>query len=219
MNFLKEILGEELFQQVTGKLNAYNGDEANKEKQVKLANLATGDYVGKGKYEAIVEQLTGKNTELDTANGLIEQLKTATKEDEGLQGKIAEYETKTAELKNELVETKLKSAIKVALLSEKAADIDYLTFKLNENLKEKGTTLELDENDNIKNWNDQLTSLKTQFPNQFESSSSKKFEEHKLEKRDDERGLTKAEILKKPYVERVKLYQENPEAFNEIMKE
>ena len=50
MNFLKEILGEELYSQVESKVNEYNGNEANKDKQVKIGNLGTGEYVGKGKY-------------------------------------------------------------------------------------------------------------------------------------------------------------------------
>lgn len=54
-------------------------------------------------------------------------------------------------------------------MSEKAVDIDYLTFKLEEKLKEKGEALELDENDNIKGWNTRLEGLKTQFPTMFES--------------------------------------------------
>ena len=57
-------------------------------------------------------------------------------------------------------------------MSEKAIDVDYLTFKLNEKLKEKGETLELDENDNIKGWSDKLSGLKTQFPTMFESGSN-----------------------------------------------
>lgn len=48
MEFLKTILGEELYKQVETALNTYNGDEANKDKQIKLANLASGEYVGKG---------------------------------------------------------------------------------------------------------------------------------------------------------------------------
>ena len=36
MDFLKDILGEELFKQVEAALNAYNGNDANKDKQVKL---------------------------------------------------------------------------------------------------------------------------------------------------------------------------------------
>lgn len=180
MLFLKEVLGEELFNQFNEKVNAWNGNEANKEKLVKLANLSTGEYVGKGKYDALNEQLTGKQTELDTANGLIADLKKASKGNEELQGKITAYEGQVADLQAQLAETKLKSAIKVALLSEKAVDVDYLTFKLNEKLKEKGETLELDENDNIKNWDSQLEGLKTQFPNMFDAGQKKKVEPNKL---------------------------------------
>ena len=64
----------------------------------------------------------------------------------------------------------MKSALKVALLSEKALDIDYLTFKVNEKMKEQGKTLELDENENIKGWDDVISGLKTQFPTQFEKA-------------------------------------------------
>ena len=118
--------------------------------------------------------LRGKETELTTANGLIEDLKKGTKGNEELQGKITTYETQVADLQKQLQETKVKSAIKVALLSEKAVDVDYLTFKLNEKLNEKGESLELDENGNIKGWNDKLSGLKTQFPTMFETSNDGK---------------------------------------------
>ena len=75
MEFLKEILGEELYNQFVEKVNAYNGNEANKDKQVKIANLGGGEYVGKGKFDALNQQLTSKQTELDTANNLITDLK------------------------------------------------------------------------------------------------------------------------------------------------
>lgn len=188
MEFLKEILGEELFKQVETAVNAWNGNEANKEKLVKLANLSTGEYVGKGKFDALNEQLTGKQSELDKANGLIAELQKATKADEGLQQKITDYETEKAQLQAELAETKLKSAIKVALLSEKAVDVDYLTFKLNEKLKEKGETLELDENDNIKGWDSQLAGLKTQFPTMFEAGQKKVVEPNKLPSSDPDKS-------------------------------
>lgn len=171
MEFLKEILGEELFNQFIEKINAHNGNEANKDKQIKLENINAGNYVSKLKYEDIASQLTGKQTELETANNLIAELKKDTKGNEELQGKITGYETQVSQLQAELQETKIKSAIKVALLSEKAVDVDYLTFKLNEKLKEKGETLELDENDNIKGWDDKLSGLKTQFPTMFETGT------------------------------------------------
>lgn len=218
MEFLKAILGEELYKQFAEKVNAYNGDESNKDKQIKLANLAGGEYVGKGKYDALQALLDGKTGELETANGLIAELKKGTKGNEELQGKITAYEGEVQQLQEQLQETKIKSAIKVALLSEKALDVDYLTFKLESKLKDEGKALELDDNDNIKGWNDMLSGLKTQFPTQFESSSSKKVEEHKLEQGEENKTITKDDILKKPYAERMKLFNENPDAYREAMK-
>lgn len=218
MEFLKAILGDELYSQFVEKVNAYNGDEANKDKQIKLANLAAGEYVGKGKYDSLQAQLDGKTNELTTANDLIAELKKGTKGDEQLQDKITTYEGRVQHLQEQLRETKIKSAIKVALLSEKALDVDYLTFKLESKLKDENKTLELDDNDNIKGWNDMLSGLKTQFPTQFESSTSKKVEEHKLEQGEEKDKLTKEDILKKPYAERMKLFNGNPDAYREAMK-
>ena len=218
MEFLKEVLGDELYKQFETAMNAYNGNEANKDKQIKLANLAGGEYVGKGKYDALNDLLTGKQTELDSANGLITELKKGTKGNEELQGKITGYENQVQQLQKELAETKIKSAIKVALLGEKAVDVDYLTYKLESKLKEDNKTLELDENDNIKGWNDMLSGLKTQFPTQFEGSSSKKIDEHKLEEGDEKDKLTRSSILKMSYADRAKLYSENPDGYNAVMK-
>lgn len=155
-----------------------------------------------------------KIKELDEANNLIGELKKSNKGNEDLQNKIGSYETQVGELQKELEKTKLDAAIKVALLSEKAADVDYLTFKL----KEKGE-LELDENEKIKGWEDKIAALKTQFPTQFENSASKKVEEHKLEQPENNNmTFTKSDILKKPYGERMKIYEANPEAYREAMK-
>lgn len=164
---LEELLGAELYAQVQTKLDEVNGKEPDKLKHVRYADLSEGEYVGKGKHDALQAKFDSQTEELATANTLIAELKKGTKGNEELQGKITAYEGEVADLKQELADTKLKSAIKVALLSEKAVDVDYLTFKLNEKLKEKGETLELDENDNIKGWAAQLEGLKTQFPTMF----------------------------------------------------
>ena len=219
MEFLKKILGEELFNQFKEKIDAFNGDEANKDKTIKLANLGAGEYVSKLKFDALNEQLTGNKAELNKANSLISELKKGTKGNEELQEKITGYESQVADLQAELQTTKLKSAIKVALLSEKAVDVDYLTFKLNEKLKEKGETLELDENENIKGWDDKLSGLKTQFPTMFESAPNgdKKIIENKLKKNEGPDSITRNELLKKPYAERAKFANENPEAYKAAM--
>ena len=220
MEFLKELLGEELYSQLESKINEHNGNEANKDKQIKIANLGTGEYVGKGKYEALNELIKGKEAELTTANGLIAELKKGTKGNEELQQKIGTYETQVADLQAQLQETKIKSAIKVALLSEKAVDVDYLTFKLNEKLKEKGETLTLDENENIKGWDAYKDGLKTQFPSMFESSATgtkKILGDNRLPGSDSTTpGITAEQFAQMGYQSRLKLKQEQPDVYAQL---
>lgn len=215
MEFLKAILGEELYAQFAEKLNAYNGDEANKDKQVKLANLSSGEYVGKGKYDALQALLDGKTTELDTANGLIAELKKGTQGNEELQGKITTYEGQIQQLQEQLQETKIKSAIKVALLSEKALDVDYLSFKLENKMKEEGKTLELDDADNIKGWKDLLTGLKTQFPNQFENEGKRKYLDGSLPPVGGDGTVTLEQFRNMGVEERSKFKAENETLYNQ----
>ncbi len=211
MDFLKAILGEELYKQVTEKINAYNGTSENKEKQIKLANLGEGGYVSKDKYAALEATYNSKLGELDQANTLINDLRKTTKGNEDLQAKITNYDSQVQALQSELVNVKKEAAIKVALLEAKALDVDYLTFKLNE----KGN-IELDENGKIKGWDDKIAGLKTQFPNQFESSQQKKIEENKLPNNDDSQGITQESFNKMSYAERLKVYNENPEAYAQL---
>lgn len=171
MDFLKALFGDKQlsFDELVQAINTHNGDEANAEKQIKIGNLGSGEYVGVGKYNSLNDELTGKQTELDKANELIAELKKGTKGNEDLQGKITGYETQVSDLQKQLAETKVKSAVKIALLSEKADDIDYITYKLNEKLASEGKTLQLDENEKIKGWDDILSGLKTQLPSHFKA--------------------------------------------------
>lgn len=220
MEFLKTVLGDELYAQVKSAIDKHNGDEANKDALIKIANLSSGEYVAKGKHDALQAQLDGKSTELQQANDLIAQLKKASKGNEDMQSKITEYEQQVTELQAELQQTKITSAIKVALLSEKAEDIDYLTFKLNESLKDKGETLELDDNDQIKGWDDKVKGLKTQFPKMF-ASASEGGDEYKPIGTDplpkgDEKTVTKEQFRAMGYNDRMKLKDENPELFRQL---
>ena len=117
------------------------------------------------KLKADHESLTAQHGE---STKLIEQFKAGAKDNEALQGKITSYETTISNLTEQLKQTQLESAIKVALMGAKATDIEYMTFKL----KEKGD-LELDESGKIKGIDDKLAGLKTQCPTFFESTGSK----------------------------------------------
>lgn len=218
MEFLKALFGDKSlsYAELEQAINAHNGNEANKGNQLKIGNLGTGEYVSKLKYDDIVQQLSGKQTEIDTANGLIADLKKATKGDEALQGKVSAYETQVAQLQTQLAETKVKSALKVALLSEKALDIDYLTFKVNEKMKEQGKSLELDENENIKGWDEVISGLKTQFPTQFEKAGQTRVEPNRLPPRTEHVGISKEQFDKMGYQSRLKLKQEQPEVYAQM---
>ena len=163
-----------------------------------------------GKLKTDFDGLTQQHSQAQT---LIEQLKKSSKGNEDLQGKITSYETQVTTLQEELKKTKTEAEAKVRLIEAGVKDIDYVLFKL----KEKGE-LELDEHDKIKGWDDKIAGLKTQLPNQFETSGQKKIEERKLPGGNEGGALTRSDILKKPYNERMRIYNENPEAYNAAMK-
>lgn len=218
MEFLKEILGEDLYTKFEEKINEYNESDTNKEKQIKICNLNTGEYVAKSEYDSLGETLKSKEAELETANNLITDLKKSSNGNENFQTKITGYETDIANLQEQLEETRLNSAVEVALLSAKASDVGYLMFKLTE----KGEKLELDENGNIKGWKDKLTGLKTQFPNMFESGNNDGYRvlgDNRLPGSDDLKvSATRKEFLKMGYNERLKLKQENEELYKSLVK-
>ena len=165
------------------------------------------------RYNKLKGEHDNMSNQYKEAQTLIEELKKSSKGNEGLQNKVAEYESKIQELSNQLKEEKLASAIKVGLLSEKATDIDYLTFKL----KEAGE-LEMDEKEQIKNWSNKIDELKKKFPNQFESTIQKQIEVNSLNKGDKDNVITKDTIKRMPYKERVELYQKDPDGYMNIMK-
>lgn len=160
-------------------------------------------------HEGITKQLAEANTLIDT-------LKKSNKGNEDLQGKVTAYEQQVAQLQAQLAQTQIDAAIKVGLLSEKALDVDYLTFKL----KEKGE-LALDDNGKIKGWDDKIAALKVQIPTQFEGGvNGKKVIENKLPEGGAAGGneITKDAFQKMGYQERARLFKENPDAYAELTK-
>lgn len=66
MEFLKSILGDDLYAQVADKL---------KDSKIKLADLSTGEYVGKEKFDAEISRAKGLAEQLSEANGQIDAFK------------------------------------------------------------------------------------------------------------------------------------------------
>lgn len=165
-----------------------------------------------GKLKTDHDNLTAEHKK---STDLIAELQKATKGQEAVQGKITEYEATIQKLQEEAIQAKTESALKIGLLSAgaKATDIDYLIFKMSHDADWKP---ELDDQGQVKGLDEKLKGLKTQFPNQFESSASKKIEEKKLEKPDDPNKVSKEDFDRMGYQERLKLYNENPDQYKEL---
>lgn len=166
------------------------------------------------RYGKLKDQHAGVSKQLEEANALIETLKKSTKGQEDAQQKITAYEQQVKQLQAELEKTKILSEAKVELLAAGALDVDYLLFKL----QEKGE-LAIDEHGKLKDWDDKLAGLKTQLPTQFETKSGKKniIENRLPGKEEDGDAVTRESLLKMPYADRMKVFNENPEAYKAAM--
>lgn len=132
MEFLKEILGEDLFNQVKNKVSSYN-EKADKDKRVSIANVNGDEYVTKANYSRLETDLNNTKTSLSTAQTTIEDLKKSNGDNAELQQKVSDYETKIANLETASKEEKAKMlkeiAIKDALYAEKAKHPELLISK------------------------------------------------------------------------------------------
>lgn len=216
---LQELLGEELYSQVQAKLDEVNGKEPDKLKHVRYADLSEGEYVSKAKYSGLEADLSGKTSELGKANALIAQLKKSAGKDEALQQKIADYEGEITSLKEENQKLKTETALKFALLSAGAVDVDYLMFKAGEQGK-----LKLDEDGKIKGESELISTLKNQHPAMFQGGTpqdgdgARKVLENPLPGGDHNQTVTKEQFAAMGYNDRLKLKQENPELFKKLSK-
>ena len=118
--------------------------------------------------------------ERDEANALIEQLQKASKGNEDMQKQFTDYQQKVEALEKEKAQDKIKFALEVALLKAKVTDTDYLSFKINEQMKKEGKEFELDENDNIKGIESFIEDQKKTYPNYFETEHKKDVVEKNL---------------------------------------
>ncbi len=169
------------------------------------------------RYGKLKTQHEAVTKERDEAKALIESLQKSNKGNEDLQKQVSDYQTRMAQLEAENARIRIDSAINVGLLAAgvKPEDVDYVTFKL----KAKGE-IELDDQGNIKGWEDKVAGLKTQFPANFVSAGGKKYEEHKLPNGDggNVETITKEQFNKMGYNSRVELKKNNPEQYSQLMK-
>ena len=167
------------------------------------------------RYQKLKLESEQANQELAKSQALITELQKGNKGNEELQAKVKGYEEEIASLKKANETQRVESALDRVLLEAQVQDVDYVKFKI----KEKGTELKLDEQGNLTGVKDMLDALKVQLPNQF-SNSTQQIKEFKLPPNGDpnNKGITKEDYNKMSYQERLKLFNENKEAFQELTK-
>lgn len=199
MDFLKEILGEELYAKVAERINAHNGNEANKDNQIKVANLGGGDYVSKAKHDALQALFNSKEQELTAANGLIDGFKKSAKGNEELQGQITSYQEQVKQLQEQLKQTQIDSGLRIAFMEAGGTEIDYLIWKAKTD--NGGKPFELGEDGKIKGIDDTISGLKTSSPNHFKKAGGVKVDENPLPSGNNDKGVPKslADALRMQY--------------------
>lgn len=218
MNIIE--LLRQIFNATEEQTNAFT--EAMKANKIYTASEENMDI----RYGKLKTDHESQGKQLEEAMATIESLKKDTKGQEAAQQKIAAYESQMAQLQAELEQTKIDSAIKVELLSSKAKDVDYLTFKLREKLKADNETLSLDDNGNIKGWADKLEGLKTQFPTMFEDSGEgsgdggyQVYQPNTLKQGNGgDLTVTKEQFRTMGYEERLALKQKNENLYKQLAK-
>ena len=179
-----------------------------KENKIYLANEENLDV----RYNKLKVESEADKSELLKAQTLISQLQNGNKETDELQTKIKELQDEVATLNASNEAQKVESALDRALIEANVQDVDYVKFKL----KEKGTEFKLNENGKIENIQNALDELKIQIPNQFKSSE-KKVEELTLPNDvKTDKGITKDEYSKMSYADRVKLFSNDKQTFDEV---
>lgn len=208
-------MNRDFLKQVFSKLE--NVDEATMKEIMDAIMDENGKGINesKSKIDDLTSQLGLATKEKDEANKLIAELKKSNQGNEELQGKIGTYETQLNELKAENEQLKLDNAIKVELLSAKAKgdDLDYLMFKI----KQNNEKLSLNENGELKGFD--VEEIKTAYPSNFEVETKKVVDVNNLPKIDNnDNTVTKEQFEKMGYKERTKLFNENPDVYNELTK-
>lgn len=132
---LKQLLGEELYNQVTSKL----GD--------KKIMVDDGNFIPKARFDKVNDQKKELETQLKTSNETIETLKKNNADNETLQSTISEHEKTIEKLKKEAEDKDFRYSLRDALKEAGCIDSKALEVYLaKENLKlEDGKIVGLEE--------------------------------------------------------------------------
>jgi len=157
----------------------------------------------------------------DTAIKDLDDLRKANEGSAEMAGKIAAFEQEkqqhdqlVQQLQTELAQAQIRGQVREHLVQRGAVDVDYLMYVMENN----GDPLTLDDKKQVINLKDRLDALQTQKPSMFASAGKQKVRELPLPDNSNAHGVSKEEFNRMGYQERLKLYNENPEAYEQLNK-
>lgn len=151
LDFLKPVLGDELYEQVEAKLKD--------NKDVNLANLASGEYVSKAKYDDAIKE---RDEQIDKLNKTVQSYDGANVED--LKKQIKDWEDK---YNTDLQQTKLDDAIKLAVMQAGPIEAKALMPYLDTSI------VKFDKDGNLVGLSEQLEKAKKEHSFLFPQSENK----------------------------------------------
>lgn len=167
------------------------------------------------RYGKLKGQHEEASTKLTAAEELIKQLQPQAKGNEALQAKISDYERQTQEAEERAAKAERDAAVKFALLAAGAVadDVDYLMFRL-----ENGDAKVEMKDSKLSGIDDAVKGLKAAHPGQFqEQGGTGKFEGTRLPgSTGTDTAVTKEQFSKMGYRDRLKLFNDDPEAYNAL---
>lgn len=197
MDFLKEIVGEELYGQISEKVGEYNKTHT----PVKIVDLSTGDYVSKSKLDrerATLEDALNKQTTDQSA---------AQKTIEDLQKMVDEY--KAAEKQKEIDE-----AIRKRFDSAKGKDREFINDYTAQGIADKFKSAVLDESNVGKSdadiFNAIVSNQQGLFVNQHQPENIPPM-------KSDNKDVVASDFFARPLSEQMQFANDHPDLYKKII--
>lgn len=201
---LKELLGEELYNQVMEKV----GDKH------KIAIVSDGNWIPKDKFDAVNNEKNEYKQQVESLNQKLTELDGKLKDNEEAQQTIEALKQQIEDKEQELAQTRKINAIKFEILKANPRDVaDILPHIDSDVVKiEDGKVLGLEE---------QIKALKESKAYLFndEEPSGTGGSKGNAPRSASRNIITKEDFSKMNYLERLKLKQENEELYNQLIKE
>lgn len=197
---LKEILGEELYSQVTDKL----GDK-------KIAIVSDGNWIPKAKFDDVNTEKNEYKTQIDNLNQELGKLKEKLKDNDNANETIADLQKQIADKEIELEKTRKSNAIKLEVLKANPNDVADILPHL------KDESISINEDGTITGLKEQLEDLKESKPYLFKEVEPQGTGGSLGNGgRGTGKVITKEEFDKMSYSEKVELYNKDQELYREL---